>query len=174
MRLLFSLDKKDYDPSLPKFVRPSVRAIICREGKIAMVFSRKYGYYKFPGGGIEPGEDHLQALIRETREETGLEVIAETVREFGRVYRAQASGYGDVLVQDNFYYLCRVKTGAGEQNLDDYEQEEGFTLHFVTPEEAIAANRRAMETTLENDPVYSVMVQREAGVLELLVKENLI
>lgn len=172
MRLLFSLDKKDYDPGLPRFVRPSVRAVICRDGKLAMVFSRKYGYYKFPGGGIEPGEDHLQALIRETREETGLEILPETVREFGKVYRAQAGGYGDVLVQDNFYYLCRVKAGAGEQHLDDYEQEEGFTLAFVTPEEAIAANRRAMETTVANDPVYYVMAQREAGVLELLVKEK--
>ena len=172
MRLLFSLDQKDYDPALPKFIRPSVRAVICREGKVAMVFSRKYGYYKFPGGGIEAGEDHLHALIRETREETGLDVIVDTVREFGRVYRAQASGRGDVLVQDNFYYLCEAVSGHRGQSLDDYEEEEGFTLEFVTAEKAIAANRRAMETTLAGDSIYSLMAQREAGVLELLLTEN--
>lgn len=37
MRALFEIDTKDYDPKGPAFVRPSVRGIILRDGKVAMV-----------------------------------------------------------------------------------------------------------------------------------------
>ena len=47
MRLLFEIDTKDYDPNGKPFVRPSVRGIIIRDGKVAMVHSLKYDYYKF-------------------------------------------------------------------------------------------------------------------------------
>ncbi|MBQ1504533.1 MAG: NUDIX domain-containing protein, partial [Oscillospiraceae bacterium] len=87
MRLLFTIDPKDYDPNGKGFVRDSARAVIVRGGKVAMVHSLKYDYYKFPGGGIEPGETLEDAVIRETREEAGLEVIPESVREFGYVHR---------------------------------------------------------------------------------------
>ena len=39
MRLLFEMDAKDYDPDGKVFSRPSVRGIIIRDGKIAMVYS---------------------------------------------------------------------------------------------------------------------------------------
>ena len=49
---------KDYDENAPRFERPSVRGIISREGKIALVHSLKYDYYKFPGGGCKKNEKH--------------------------------------------------------------------------------------------------------------------
>jgi len=75
MRILFEIDKKDYIPNGSVFKRPSARAIIIKDRKIAMVYSKKYNYYKFPGGGIENGECMEDALIREVSEETGLCVI---------------------------------------------------------------------------------------------------
>ena len=55
MRLLFEMDQKDYDPTGRAFIRPSVRGILLLDGKVAMVHSLKFDYYKFPGGGIEAG-----------------------------------------------------------------------------------------------------------------------
>ncbi len=81
MRILFDMDKKDYNPDGKKFVRPSVRGIIIKNGKIAMVHSIKYNYYKFPGGGIEDNESKIETLIREVREESGLIVKADTIKE---------------------------------------------------------------------------------------------
>lgn len=55
-RILFELDKKDYISNGNVFSRPSARAFIIKDGKIAIVYSKKYNYYKFPGEGIEADE----------------------------------------------------------------------------------------------------------------------
>lgn len=172
MRILFELDKKDYDDSMPRFVRPSVRGIVIRDGKIAMVHSLKYDYYKFPGGGIEGTEDHKQTLCREVREEAGLQVIPESIREYGMVRRVQKGDREDVFVQDNFYYLCDVEEASISQNLDVYEQEEGFVPEWVSPRQAIDTNRRSAKHEPAGYTTFGLMLEREAGVLEILVKEN--
>ena len=170
MRTLFEMDTRDYDPNGRVFVRPSVRGIILREGKVAMVHSIKYDYYKFPGGGIESGESQIQTLIREVQEESGLIVLPETVREYGNVSRKQKSdriGEYEIFIQDNYYYLCDAAADVGEQTLDDYENEEHFTLEWVNPERAIAVNR-----TRDHGPKDQLMLEREARVLEILIQEK--
>ena len=123
MRLLFEMDKKDYESCTHRFVRNSARSIIIRDGKIAMIHSLKYDYYKFPGGGIENGENPVEAMIRETREEAGLVVKPETVKEYGYVHRIQRSDMdaSECFVQDNYYYLCEAEPEAVRQDLDCYE-----------------------------------------------------
>ena len=75
MHVLKILDMRDYDPAWEKISREAVRAIILRDGRIALVRSLRNGFYKFPGGGIESGESHIDTLIRETPEETRLHVL---------------------------------------------------------------------------------------------------
>ncbi len=170
MRLLFEMDKKDYGGCTRTFMRDSARSIIIRNGKIAMIHSLKYDYYKFPGGGIEPGESTADALIRETAEEAGLTVIRDSIREYGYVHRIQKSTVKDdeSFVQDNYYYLCDAEESVRPQKLDDYESDEHFTLEFVIPETAILSNR-----TKDHGPKDPVMLEREARVLEMLLSEGL-
>lgn len=167
MRILFEMDKKDYIPNGSVFSRPSARAIIIKDGKIAMVYSKKYNYYKFPGGGIEADESMEDALIREVLEETGLCVIENSIQEYGQVHRVQKGTKEDIFIQDNYYFLCCVKENLEQQNLDRYEADEGFTLEFLNPQLAIDVNR---ENIL--DDVCQVMLEREALVLELLIQEG--
>ncbi len=174
MRMLFEIDRKDYDPAAPLFVRPSVRGIIVRDGRLAMIHSLTLDYYKFPGGGIETGENHAAALLREVREEAGLAVIPDSIRPYGQVHRIQKGQYGDTFVQDNFYYLCEAKKELLSQQLDDYEAEEQFTLEWVSAPEAIAANQRDRTGDVRFDAVYSVMLEREAQVLEMLVADGVV
>jgi len=170
MRLLFALDKGDYAACTHTFVRNSARSVIIRGGRVAMVHSGKYDYYKFPGGGIEPGEDPVAAMLRETREEAGLAVLPDTVREYGYVHRIQRSAADETecFIQDNFYYLCQAAEGAVSQALDAYEAAEGYALEFVDPAAAIEKNRHVRET-----PYDKLMFEREARVLELLMAEGL-
>ncbi len=171
MRKLFDMDKKDYDRCTRTFTRNSARSIIIRNGKIAMIHSLKYDYFKFPGGGIENGENPVEAMIRETQEEAGLIVIPETVREYGYVHRIQRSVQdpAECFVQDNFYYLCDAMEQPAAQNLDDYEAKEAYQLEFTEPLRAIETNRAVKES-----PHSQMMLEREARILEMLISEGFI
>jgi 8-oxo-dGTP pyrophosphatase MutT (NUDIX family) len=169
MRILFEIDYKNYDVNGIVGKRPSARGIIIKDDKLAMVYSRKYDYYKFPGGGIENNESNIDALIRETTEEAGLVVIKDSIKEYGYVHRIQKAkdpGYS-MFIQDNFYYLCDVEDRKINQNLDDYEDFEKFTLELVDPKIAINANRNS-----DHGPKNKEMIEREAKVLEILINEG--
>lgn len=169
MRLLFEMDRKDYDRCTHVCVRHSARSIIIRDGRIAMVHSLLKGHYKLPGGGIEPGEKPVDAMIRETLEESGLVVRPETIRPYGFVHRIQKGSWdeSECFIQDNYYYLCEADEEPAAQQLDEYEAREGYQLEFVEPQHAIAVNRRAAE---EADS--RMMHDRECRVLEMLMDEG--
>ena len=171
MRLLFKMDMKDYGECTHSFRRDSARSIIIRNGKVAMIHSKKYDYYKFPGGGIENGEDPFDAMIRETQEEAGLTVIPETVKEYGYVHRIQRSDNdpSECFIQDNYYYLCDAEDGLVSQNLDEYEKKESYQLEYVEPSLAIQKNR-----SVKDSPYNRMMFEREARVLEMLISEGLV
>ena len=170
MRKLFEMDKRDYSDCKYLFRRDSARSIILRAGKVAMIHSLKYDYYKFPGGGIERTESPEEAMIRETREESGLIVIPESVKEFGYVHRVQRSDRDpqQCFVQENYYYLCKALSEPAAQDLDDYEAQESYQLEFVEPAAAIEKNRGALEHT----PYHPMMLEREARILEMLRSEG--
>ena len=173
MKALFTIDIQNYDSDWQRSRRDSARAIIhVGSDKLALVYAKKLGYYKFPGGGINEDEDMVATLTREVQEEVGLVVVPETVREFGIVPRAQKSSRGPetVFVQDSFYYECEVeKNEEGNlkiinQKLDDYEDKAGFELRVVTLGEAITANRNFNDT----DDFNIVMIARDLKVLEMM------
>lgn len=167
MKTLLVMDIKNYSETDKHFSRPSARAIITgKDGKLALVYSKKMKYYKFPGGGMEEEEEREAALVREVKEETGLIVIPETIKEYGCVLRMQRSDKQEhtIFEQKNYYYTCRTKETVQEQNLDEYEKEAEFVLRFVSAEEAAAANKACRGL---ND-FDLVMIERDTKVLELL------
>ena len=183
MKRLFTTDYKDYEPDWPRSSRPSARGIILIDeisdystlaphDRIALAYAKNLGYYKFPGGGIHEGEEKTAALIREVAEETGLEVIPQSIEEAGLVSRIMQSEMfpKTIFIQDSFHYFCRVKTGANgkplikSQKLDDYEKDDGFELRIVTVDEAIQTNLRFKS---ENYAKLD-MIARETLVMEKL------
>ncbi len=167
MKQLFVIDKKDYDESWEHSVRWAVRAVIFKGDLLAMVYSQRDRYYKFPGGGMERGESHADTLIREVREEVGLSVIPSTIAELGMVTELKKSDYFQNIVfrQNSCYYLCDVGDNVASQHLDDYEAAEGFCLRYVTIGEAMRVN--ALCESEENIRI----AQRENRVLELLAEQ---
>ncbi|EFM2060194.1 TPA: pyrimidine (deoxy)nucleoside triphosphate diphosphatase [Escherichia coli] len=70
-----------------------VAAIIERDGKILIAqrpaHSDQAGLWEFAGGKVEPGESQPQALIRELREELGIEA---TVGKYVASHQREVSG----------------------------------------------------------------------------------
>jgi 8-oxo-dGTP diphosphatase len=64
-------------------VQHGVVAVIERDGRWLMIRRAEEviapGYWCFPGGGVEPGESSEQAIVREIREEIGLDIRPECV-----------------------------------------------------------------------------------------------
>ena len=124
MRSLFEIDTKDYDINVTTVSRPSARGIIIKDGKLAMIHSIKYDYYKFPGGGIEKNEQKESALIREVLEETGLDV------EIDRLiwHTEEVSDRGQRFVN---FFMGRIKGGMLELGEDPEFDEEHQVLREV-------------------------------------------
>ena len=63
--------------------RQAARGIVRDGNNVLMIYCAFYGDYTFPGGGVENGEDPLNALKRECNEEAG--VIIKNIRPFYKI-----------------------------------------------------------------------------------------
>ena len=97
----------------------AVSAAIIRDGKVLVVRrARKpaLGIYTLPGGGVETGETLVQAVTREVREETSLEIAPVAL-----------AGHREAIVRDpqggverHFVILCfAARWLAGEPKLNE-------------------------------------------------------
>lgn len=142
---------KDSDFNLPEdkdeetfTERTASRAVLIDDNcRIAIINAKNRGYYKLPGGGIDPGELITEALHREVLEEAGWKV--ELLRELGYTYEARHK-----FEQFNISYafLARATEYVGNNLMDD-EEEDGFELEwFDTINDAIAAVEKVDTTNM--------------------------
>lgn len=93
------------NPSAPVV---GVGGVLIRDGKVLLIRRGKpplYGRWVVPGGTVELGESLEQALVREMREETGLEVVPlEILTVFDRIERDGDQVVYHYVIVD---YLCR-------------------------------------------------------------------
>jgi 8-oxo-dGTP pyrophosphatase MutT (NUDIX family) len=145
MKTIFVLDEKNYTEDMPAEVRYTVRALIEREGRLAMQKSAS-GDYKIPGGGMEPGEDRMEALAREVLEETGLTILRDSVQEIGETIELRRDACDETkrFVRYTYFYRAEAGTSVLSLHLTESEKELGFTAVWADPNECIAANRRSL------------------------------
>ena len=112
------------------------------------------------GGGVEAGEALEEALIRELREELGIEV--EIAQKIGVV-----RDFYNLIHRRNLttYFLCRALS-FGEKNLTE-DEEKCFHLSTLrlTPEEAAAEYERGRASALGR-----LIANREVPILKRALK----
>lgn len=128
-----------------KALRPAVRGLVIDDDNsillVKLVFPHG-AWWVLPGGGIDAGEDHHNALLRELREETGLEdpligtCVWNRVHEFSMVDTNGVQWQG----QSESVYLVRTKrfTPAPSFSIEQLESENLFEHKWWTVSELLA------------------------------------
>ncbi len=101
--------KKKLIPREKLAFRPSAYAIIVNDGNVLLLNTTHTGTYSLPGGGIELGETVEDALKREVREETGIDI---KIVNFFR-FEEQFFYYDPADVAFHsflFFYMCHPRT----------------------------------------------------------------
>lgn len=143
--------------------RTAVRAILqdSETEDIAIIHVNRGNYYKLPGGGIDPDEDHLVALSRELMEETGCRATLDPTSCFAKVEE-----YRNDLHQLSYCYIAILVEDTGRRRLTDLETAEGLSHSWVSVSEAIDLMKNATPTSelgrfIKHRDLY--LVERFAG-----------
>ena len=94
-----------------------VGAVVINEKNELLVIKERISNlgFKLPGGHIDNGEMISTALVREVKEETGIEVEFESIISLGHFYPHQFH-------KSNMYILCTAKAKSFEINIEDTEE----------------------------------------------------
>lgn len=152
------------------FKRLSTRAIALKGEEILLLHTKRYEDYSFPGGGVNPGENILDALTRELNEETGAQNIRD-IKPFG-IYEEHRPWYKpeyDLVHMISYCYSCSVDSALGQTNYEQYEVDNGMKPLWINIFEAIEHN----EKTLHSSDKKGLSLEREIFLLKLVAEKLL-
>ncbi|MEK7117630.1 MAG: NUDIX domain-containing protein [Patescibacteria group bacterium] len=104
-------------------MKKKVRAIIIKDGSVLLIYRSKHGqeYFVFPGGSIEKEDkDDMAALIRECKEELGVDVSV------GNLITSSIFDGGKEPQQEMFYFCSIISGELGTGNGPEFQGKTGY------------------------------------------------
>ena len=148
------MNNTDVSRTYPTRPYLAVSAAIFRDGSVLIVRRARppaHGLYTLPGGGVELGETLEQAVIREVREETALDIEPVALAGYREAIARDAEGR----VERHFVILpFAARWVGGEVSLN----EELAEAHWLTP-----AALSGLETTEGLAMIVAAAGERIAG-----------
>ena len=105
--------------------RVHVYAIVIEDDMILLSPQHGPGRYYLPGGKVDTGESLEDGLLREVREETGIDVrVVRQLATRDNLFKVTFREPQDVWHSVMIYYLCEKVSGdISDENLDEHEQD---------------------------------------------------
>jgi len=149
------------------FTRPATRSIAIQGDDILLLYTEKYEDYSLPGGGLDLGEDKVEGMIRELREETGAKDI-KNIKPFGiyEEYRPWYKSDYDIQHMISYCYTCDINKELGKSDLEPYEIRNGMKAKWINIHEAIEHNKKTMAIGEKK----GMSIERETFLLKLIAE----
>ena len=132
-------------------MRVSVSALIFDGDRVLLAHRRAIDWWNLPGGAVDPGETVDEALRREVREETGLEI------EVGQLVGVYSKPLKQEIVLS---FRCRVSGGAPGDILDDDIDESRYFPLDALPVRTLPKHRERIQDALLNQERAILRAQR--------------
>jgi ADP-ribose pyrophosphatase YjhB (NUDIX family) len=132
--------------------RIAVYAIIFNQGRVLLALRRNIDWWNLPGGGMEAEETVDEAMSREVREETGLEVeVEQLVGVYSKPQKQEV-----VLT-----FRCRVVGGV--LTATEESRECRYFAPDALPVNTLPKHRQRVEDALLNQPYAVIRAQRASS-----------
>ncbi|HEY1011840.1 MAG TPA: NUDIX domain-containing protein [Herpetosiphonaceae bacterium] len=124
------------------------------QGRVLLSRRADSGWWNLPGGGVEPHETVTEGVVREVREETGLEVVA------GRLIGVYSKPQKHEIV---LTFECKIVGGTMVAS-DEADLNEWFAPDALPTEQFLPKHRERVLDALSEEAGAIVRDQRQPSV----------
>ena len=157
-----NLTKKDIDETVIR----TKALLINSKNEILLGYCNKT--YQFPGGHLEEGESISDCLIREIREETGIELEKKIyipfflTRYYTKNYRSTMKNRENII----YYFVVYTDTFYNLENtaFDEREKIGNYTLKYIH----LDSVREVLNNSIEDNPINKVITKEMLEALKNL------
>lgn len=125
-----------------------------------------YNTYQFPGGHLEKGETLIECVIREVKEETGIELKLDKIEPFFKIkhYNKNYRGTDENRCSKIYYFEIKTdeKYNLANVNYTESEKEGNFELRYIP----LNSVEEVLKASISWNEVNSVIVPEMLAVLK--------
>jgi 8-oxo-dGTP pyrophosphatase MutT (NUDIX family) len=130
-----------------------------KNGEILLCYS--CNNYHLPGGHLEEGESYEECLVREIKEETGIDIDQKERNPFLRIvyYNKDYPSAGTNTKNIVNYYVVNNELipDLNNINLTEEEKEHGFELRYIKKEDVLRVLENSLETCSRRAVLYDTI-----------------
>lgn len=138
--------------------------IINSKNEITLGYSHKT--YQFPGGHLEEGETLSECLLREIKEETGIEIKSAEIKPFEKItyYNKNYHNSGKNRKNEIYYFIIKTDDVYDMNNsqLDEWEKDGNFTVKTLP----LSNVEQFLIDSIPDNPINKVIVEEMLDILK--------
>lgn len=132
--------------------------ILNNENKILCIQRSDNKQWTSPGGTVDPGETVIDAVIREIKEEAGVDIVNPSYT--GMCY-TQTEKNGQVIIWNSYAFVCRSFSGEVVIQPTEVLQYKWLSVDELDNYELFPPFVHSLNMLLENSNYYELLVQPE-------------